>query len=276
MRGLGRIRRYRDVILMMQEQFRKSVWRQIHNPQHRTRPVFLVGCGRSGTSMLVRQLDKSWQVEVYHEDNPAAFKQYRLREFGVLDVLVERSKAPAAVFKPILSTTQTPLLLAHFPDIRIVFPFRHYNDVINSSLKKFGVENRINHIRSWMADDFGEFAVAPPPEATKAMVRRLWRPDLNPESGAALYWLFYNQLFYDLGLDNDDRAFLIRYETLVTEPRSQFVALSQFLGLKFEERMIAGIFASSVGRDDAPAIDPTIQAACEALYQRLSADVPVR
>jgi len=276
MRGLGRIRRYRDVILMTLEQTRKSIWRQLYNPQHETRPVFLVGCGRSGTSMLVKQLNRSWQVELYHEDNPAAFKQYRLREFSVLDALVERSKAPAVVFKPILSTTQTPQLLARFPDIRIVFPYRHYNDVVNSSLKKFGVENRINHVRSWMADDFGEFAVAPPPEATKALVRRLWRPDLNPESGAALYWLFYNQLFYDMGLDKNERAFLIEYETLVNEPRAQFIALTHFLGLKFEERMITGIFASSVGRDNAPAIDPTIQAECEALYQRLSGDVSVR
>ncbi|MCP4423358.1 MAG: sulfotransferase [Chloroflexi bacterium] len=255
---------------------RKSFWRQIHNPQHETSPIFLVGCGRSGTSMLVRQLDRSWQVELYNEDNQAAFEHFRLREFSVLDRLIEGSKAPAAIFKPILSTTQTLQLLSHFPDARIVFPFRHYNDVINSSLKKFGVENRINHVRSWMEDDFSEFAVAPPPAETKELIRQLWKPSLNPETGAALFWLFYNQLFYDLKLDKNDRAFLIRYETLVADSKPQMMALVEFLGLQFEEKMAEEIFTSSVGRDDPPEIDEEIQAACDRLYRRLSEDVSIR
>lgn len=276
MRGIGTLSRMRDIVAFGIRDARKSFWQRVRNPEGASRPVFLVGCGRSGTSMLVRQLSKSWMVNLYNEDHDDAFNNYRLRSFNTVNTLVEQSQAPITMFKPILDTVQTPKMLARFPKSRVIFAFRQPDDVVNSSLKRFGRQNRINHIRRWMHNDFSEFAVAPPPEPAKEAVRRRWRPDLSPESGAALYWLFYNRLFYDLSLDQDERVLLMRYESLVTEPARHFQHAAHFLGMTYEPAMAEGVFASSIGRDETPNVDPQIRADCEALYQKLSAEFAQR
>jgi hypothetical protein len=244
----------------------------MNNPSGESRPAFLIGCGRSGTSMLVHQLNKSFWVELYNEDNPDAFEKWRLRDLSIIDDLIERSYAAVILFKPILNTHQTHLLMARYPDAKFIFTFRHFNDVVNSSLKRFGRMNRIGHVNSWVSDDFNEFKAAPPPDRIKYLVRELWKPGLKPEDGGAMYWLFYNQLYYDLELDQSDRVMLIRYESVVAEPVRYFQALSNFLGLAYDSDLAEGVFASSVRRESAPQIDPEIRRTCDALWERLSAD----
>lgn len=262
---LGFVNRLRSTQL----ELRKSAWRHWHNPKGYTLPIFLVGSGRSGTNMLVYYLSRLWHIELYNEDNPAAFKDWRLRELEKIEVLIDRSQAHVTLFKPILDTYRTHALLSKFPESKVLFAFRHYNDVINSSLKKFGVTNRINHVRSWMDEDFSEFALAPPPEATKAFIRSLWKPSLSPESGAALFWLFHNQLFYDFKLDQDERVKLVRYESVVSEPVEEFKKICHFINVPFEPYIIKGVHSSSIKRDSPPEIDPEIQTACENLWQSL-------
>jgi hypothetical protein len=255
-----------------QRAWRKRFWQTVW-PTAVSRPVFLIGCGRSGTSMLVWQLDQSWQVNLYNEDHPAAFDNFRLRDLTVIDQLIAQSRAPITVFKPILDTVQTPKLIERYANGRFVFAFRNYSDVVNSSLKKFGVNNRIGHVTRWINDDFSEFSVAPPPEKTKEFIRQRWQPNLTPEEGAALYWLFYNRLYFDLNLNQSDKALLICYETLVQQPEQEFQRLCQFLDISFEQRMADGIFASSIGRDPAPNIRDSIRVDCENLYAQLSAEI---
>lgn len=265
-----KIRSVQYRLLAKQDELKKNVQRRLHNPDGVSLPIFLVGCGRSGTSMFIWQLEKSWQIKLYNEDHPAAFDEYRLRDYGVIARLVEESTAPFTLLKPILDTVQTMALLNHFPGSKAIFAFRHYTDVINSSLKKFGTYNRLNHVKGWMNEDFAEFAVCPPPEASKAVVRALWQDDLSPEEGAALYWLFYNRLYYDLGLHDDRRTILIRYETLVTNPREQFEKVITFLEAEFEEKMVEGVHARSINKNEPPPLRPAIMTACEALYEQLS------
>src|SRR5688500_17650022 len=59
---------------------RRSLWRRWHNPRAVSMSVFLIGCGRSGTNMVTRRLARSWQVDFYNEDHPAAFENYLLRD----------------------------------------------------------------------------------------------------------------------------------------------------------------------------------------------------
>jgi hypothetical protein len=234
-------------------------------------PAFVVGCGRSGTSMLLHHLGRSRAVDPFNENDAAAFEKFRLRPLDEIEKLVQRSYAQVALFKPVLCTPHSCEYLNRFPDARLIFVYRRYGDVVNSSVKKFGPADRVAHIDSWVADDFSEFApIAPPPE-TRAVVRELWKPSLSPESAAALYWLFYNRLYFDLGLDQEPRAKLIGYESMVASPEAHIKDACDFLGLKFEPVMIDGIFATSVGRDNPPPMDEEIASACEALWQRFQA-----
>lgn len=255
----------------MKRGLRKYIWQRLHNPSAKTKPAFVVGCGRSGTSMLLHHLGRSWAVDSYNENNEAAFEKYRLRSLDVIKELVDRSYARVALFKPVLTTPHSREYLTTFPDGRLFFVYRHYHDVVNSSVKRFGPADRLAHVNAWVADDFAEFAPVSSPEQTKAVVCRLWKPSLSPESAAALYWLFYNRLYFDLDLHRDERVQLIGYESLVANAGPKIREVCAFLDLKFESAIAAGIFASSVGRYDPPAIDQEIEAACESLWQQLQA-----
>lgn len=253
--------------------FKTNSWRQLqqrlHNSNGPSRPAFLIGCGRSGTSMLVLQLGRSWQLDIYNENNTAAFEQWFLREIPIIRQLIADSHAPVVLFKPILETYRACLLLEQFPEAKIIFTFRHYDDVINSSLKKFGPDDRINHVNSWISDNFSEFADLRPPVKTRDYIRECWQPDLSPASGAALYWLLQNRLYFDLGLAEIDSARLLCYEAVVSNPGEEFAGLCDFLEVRFEPKMAAGIFDSSIQRDSPPLIDLQLRQECEQLWQRL-------
>ena len=75
-----KIRSVQYRLLAKQDELKKNVQRRLHNPEGTSLPIFLVGCGRSGTSMFIWQLEKSWQIKLYNEDHPAAFDEYRLRD----------------------------------------------------------------------------------------------------------------------------------------------------------------------------------------------------
>lgn len=255
------------------DKLKKAVLQTLSPQTGKTTPIFIVGSGRSGTTLLTRELDKSWQVKLYNEGDPAAFNSmYRLLDLSIVESLVQKSPAPVTLFKPILDTCQAQNFLARFPNSKIIFAFRHYNDVINSSLKLFGRTNRLDHVRGWVENDFSEFAVAPPPAKTKTFISDRWNPTLTQEEGGALFWLFINWLYYDLELHQSDRVHLVRYESLVSNPRKEFEALTEFMGIAFEERMIKDIYASSVKKSSSPGMNETLRADCEQLYQKLSRD----
>lgn len=249
---------------------RRFVWQRLYYAGQESRPAFLVGCGRSGTSMLVLQLGKSWQIEVYNENSLVAFHNWRLRDFVVIQQLVNKSHAPITLFKPILDTYRARLILDTFPAGKMLFAYRHYHDVIDSSLKKFGLTNRITHVNNWITADFAEFADLLPPAESQSLIRKLWQPGLSPESGAALYWLFQNQLYFDFNLQRHKRVKLIQYEALVNDPAGQMAAIATFLNIRFDKAMSAGVFATSVQHRPTPNLDPTIAAACQKLWERLN------
>ncbi|MGD8751139.1 MAG: sulfotransferase domain-containing protein [Anaerolineales bacterium] len=243
-----------------------------HNPAGYSLPVFLLGCGRSGTTMLVQQLNKSWQVKLYNEDHPAAFQNWTLRDLNTIEELIGRSFAPVTLFKPILDTYRARILLSGFPEAKVLFAFRHYEDVINSLLrfeKKRKMRKRLSLVESWIIEDFEQFSLAPLPERTKDFIKIRWNNSLSQESGAALWWLFYNSLFFDLELHLDKRVKIVHYGSVVSEPQKEFRKLCSFIDIQFEISMIEGIYSSSVKRYPAPEIDHQIREDCRILWQRL-------
>lgn len=267
-RGVGKIHKILHNLRATEIAFQRRVWQRWHNPTRHTTPVFLMGCGRSGTTMLLFHLGRYWQVEPYNENNPAVFEKWRLRDLAVIKELIAQSYAPIVLIKPILNTYQTRVLLSMFPDAKVLFVFRHYDDVINSFRKKFGTR-QLENVADWINNDFAEFSATPPPSETKHAITSRWKPSLSPESGVALYWLFQNRLYFDLQLDRDERVYLVQYKTLVSKPEQEFKEICNFLELPFEPRIIDGIFATSIKRDAPPQIEPDIRAACEEIWQRL-------
>jgi hypothetical protein len=281
-RGAGKLRALMYELKKNETEVRRNIWQRWKNPTGHTTPVFLIGNVRSGTSMIVFHLAKSWQVKLYNEDNPDAFLYWRLRDYPVIDNLLKESYAPVTLFKPILDTYRILSLLERYPTAKVLFAFRHFDDVINSTRQRFYNKYGLytpskkvpNHdtrdpITLWVANDFAEFSQAPIPDETKRIIKEKWHSSLNLDSNIALRWLFVNRLYFDLNLFQDERVKIVHYESAVAEPEREFKDIFQFLDLKYEPHVIEGVFSSSIGKNAPPQIDPTIREDCEELLERL-------
>lgn len=244
--------------------------RFVGNPLGRSRAAFLVGCGRSGTNLVTRRLSRSWEVELINEDDPRAFDDWRLRDESTIERLVAASPARVALFKPILDTPRSPGLLARFEDARVIFAFRHYQDVINSSITHFGEANWSARVRGWVERDFDEFEPDDIPQATRERVLARWDTGLDAPSAIALYWLFYNGLYFDQGLVTDPRVLPLHYESTVREPERAFRALCTFLGIGYRPQLAEDVYTSSIGRGRPSALDPAVESDCQALWHELT------
>ena len=243
------------------------------------RAVFLVGNGRSGTSMLVQHLRRSDSIRLYNEDHAAAFDNYRLREPAIIHALLAQTDVPIALFKPIKDTYLTPQFLTEYKPAQAIFIYRGYADVVASALKRFyhqradqigvSVDSIRPPVGVWMADDFAAFASAPPPDVSKARIRALWTPELNRESKIALHWLFQNWLYFDLDLLADISIHLLCYEALVSRPNPELTRLCRFLNIDPDQRMAKGIHSKSVARQPARQLNSQVETACHELMQKL-------
>jgi hypothetical protein len=282
-RAYGKLRAFFFKTARRGENLARSIRQRFDNPSGRTIPAFLVGNVRSGTSMLVYQIARSPQVKLYNEDNPAAFRYWRLREPAVIDRLLERSHGRVTLFKPVLDTHRTGILLDRYPGARALFAFRHFDDVVNSSRRRFYAEDGRFYpshkvpdhdprdpVTVWVQDGFADFAGAPVPESLKARITGLLDGATTRDSKIALRWLFTNSLYFEMGFDEHERIRPVHYEAVVADPKRELSAIFNFLELEFDPRVTEGIHASSVGKDAPAVIDPEIRGQCENLFMRLT------
>jgi hypothetical protein len=234
------------------------------------RALFVVGCQRSGTNMLLEVLDRSSSIWVYEEGWRPAFVGYRLAAPDVVERLIRRSPAPLVAFKPICDSHLTDRLLHLHPGSKAVWIYRRYPDVANSAIRNWGDHQR-DVVRwicagDWARLDWRGERLSP---ATVDSFRHLARGDISPAEGAALFWYLRNHFYFELGLESDRRVLLVRYEDLVAQPAQHFARISEFIDSPLEPRAFAPVFPSSVNKEPCPEIDPEIRSLCDGLLARL-------
>jgi len=237
------------------------------------RPIFVVGCQRSGTTMLVGTLGRSPEISTYHEGHKRAFDDdYRLKSDDVVKRLIYESRKPIVIFKPINDSQHADHLLKSHAHAKAIWIFRVYQDVINSAVRKwregqkkiiYGISKGYYKRPAHMA--IGE-RIAP---ETHDLIKHLCRKDLSSQDGAALIWYLRNLIYFDLDLQNNNRVLLCKYEDLVTGPKEHFRRVFDFVGCDFSPKYVEEIHARSVRQNDLPTIDPEIKSLCESLRDRL-------
>jgi hypothetical protein len=115
----------------------KKVYQRLSNEKDST-PVFILGSGRSGTDIVSHCLGKAWDAELFSEDNPKAFDNWRLKGLDTTAQCVEASGAKVVLFKPIVETLRAGEFLDYFPGSLLIFVVRNPYDAINSMVRFFG------------------------------------------------------------------------------------------------------------------------------------------
>ena len=134
------------------------------------RPIFILGCGRSGTDLVAEHLNRSFQIKLYNESDPAVFVNWRLIGLDVVESLTANSRSDVVLFKPIVETYRARELLDQFADGKVLFVFRHYNDVITSSVRFYGDKTIRRRAEKWRESGFSVFLRALPEPVKGEMV----------------------------------------------------------------------------------------------------------
>jgi hypothetical protein len=240
----------------------------------RARAAFVVGVQRSGTNMVVRGVESDPSVKVYNENSRKAFDRFQLRGPDVVRDLVTRDRHRLVLFKALCDSHRTADLLdevSQYTPARAVWVYRGVDDRVRSAVSKFGDVNRRVMAEIAAGEGRGRWQAQRLSPESLDLLREV-RPDsLSPESGAALFWLVRNRLYFEQGLDERDDVHLVGYDQVVADPEGMGRALFSFLGLPFDAATVGHVDARSARRRPPLDLDPRVRAACDRLEQELAA-----
>jgi len=251
----------------------KWVWQNTSGLSRKRDPVpfFIAGVQRSGTNMLSEVLERSFETQVFRESDARAFTNFELRDRARLETLVRKSPAECVVLKALCDLHRLASLLDAFPGSRAIWVVRRMEDMVNSHLRaRFArvCDRRMRNIaqdpdsEAWRGRGLGE--------ETLALLRQHADDALTHESAVALFWFVRNRLYFDQGLDGDDRVRVMFYEAFVQDPKRYGAAMLQWAGVQPTNFALKKVTPSSIGRYDSPSIDPDIAERCSALYTRFA------
>lgn len=244
------------------------------NKRHLKPPIFIVGCHRSGTTMLLNVLRRSPQIEVCDEGDERAFGSgTRLLSQDTLRFLLYTCGRSRIAFKPLNDTHQIERLLRIHNDARAIWIIRSYRDVANSLVAKWGAAQR-EHVRQIATGVFsgpGSRALGEKVNSKDlAFVQKINSEDLSAHNAAAVIWLLRNSLYFDLNLDTSPQVLLVKYEDLCTDPVRYFQEIFDFLDCELSAAYCADVRSDSIGKHQSPDLDIEVVDVCEKLEYKFN------
>ena len=229
--------------------------------------VFVSGVHRSGTNMLMKLLDASYETTVYRESDARAFDRHMMRASETIRALIERCPSKVIVIKALHEAHRLKGLLGDFAPARALWAIRNFEDVVNSSLYHWpGWRNKIEELLADRgAADWRGLGMT---EQTHAIMHAHYRPALSDASAQALFWFYRHQLLFDQRLDSDSRVATVVYEEAVKTPDAVVRQITDFVQIRPTARMAR--VAQTQPTPQLPAdVAPDIRELCNNMQQRL-------
>jgi len=211
-------------------------------------------------------------------------RQLRLNPLPEVAAMLSKDRASLLVPKPLVETQNADKLLNYFESAhsesaearrgtfahaKALWMYRHYRDVAASKLKKSGLQNGIRDMQhiverssSWRAENV--------PEHIRDVIVQFYHEEMNPHDGAALYWYVRNSFLFELGLHDDPRVMLCKYEDFVQAPAAKMQQIYRFLDrpLPLDDKL-ADVHATSIGKGAGVTISPPVAEVCDSMMERL-------
>jgi len=245
-------------------------------PSGQQRIGFIVGCQRSGTTMLNNAFNNDLRSKTYGESGLARGygrgSRHRLLPYGEISHVFSKEKAPLLIAKPLVESQNIVHLLDYFPNSKAIWVYRQYKDVVNSSKIKFGNDPIYYNLRAVIDPNLNDHWYAEnASEKTKSIVRKLFTKDRPIFDLIALSWYVRNVLFFELELFLNDRVILLKYEDFVLNPSKLMKQVYQYLGLSYPgDRIVKGIHRHSINKGQGVVLSSDIMALCDKLLTDLN------
>lgn len=236
--------------------------------------ALILGIQRAGTSMMYWVFERDLGVKVYRESSELSsldtVEQVRLNPLPSVRAEFDRHHLPMVVFKPLVESQRAHELMAAFPNARVLWAYRHYQDVAASNLKAFGMDNGQRDLQPFLTNDAQNWRSQNSSEETRQTIRRYYADDMNPYDAASLFWWARMQLYFEQQLDRNPDVLLSRYEDLVTNPAQTMRRTYAFLGRPYPgDHIVKDVNAQSVGKGRVTKLSPAVDALCADMLARL-------
>jgi len=244
--------------------------------------LLILGCQRSGTTLVTRVLNRDPEAKVYPEQSPLTLfdvaEHLRLPAAPRIAARIAASRHPLVVLKPLVESQDAAALLdalaaelapAHVR-VRALWMFRHWVDVARSNLARFGIENGIRNLKRVVERRDGDWRSERVGDRVHRVVVEHFSESMNPHDAAALFWWVRNQPFFELGLGNRSDIRTCHYEELVADPERIIRDVYQFVARAFPGVQITvGVSTASVGLGSEVEFSPAVAALCDEMLERL-------
>lgn len=239
--------------------------------------VFVVGCQRSGTTMLMECFNKDFRTKIYEESSAItghpAYRddKHRLKPLDEIAAIIARDRAPLIIAKPLIDSQNVSKLLQYFGGAKAIWSYRNYRDVANSILAKWGGEVPKKNLRPIFKGDIGHYWSAERVSAqTRQVIETYFAEDMSPQDAAALFWYIRNILFFDLALDQHPNVILCRYEDIVTAPARVMQNIYHFLDMSYPgDRLVRHIHPRSVNLGRQLGLSQGVEDLCADLLEKM-------
>lgn len=252
---------------------KKKVFHFVLPPSEEKSILFIVGCQRSGTTMMQKIFEKDLHTKVYGEFSELSKHdedKIRLNPLDQVERKINDDTPPLVVLKPLVETQNLKELLSYFPTSKALWMFRHFKDVAASNLNNFGESNGIDDLRPIYHGDTSNWRSEGASEEVKEVVRKYFSEDMDEMDAAALFWYVRNSLFFDLKLQYNPRVMMCRYEDLVHYPSETLKEIYTFAGSSFPgEEITENVKINSVGKGKDVQLNPEIEALCNQMLKKL-------
>ncbi|MFQ5964626.1 MAG: sulfotransferase domain-containing protein [Candidatus Scalinduaceae bacterium] len=236
--------------------------------------LFIVGCQRSGTSLLARIFERDFNTKVYGEFSKLSsnsIDRIRLNALSSVKETIDKDKVPLVILKPIVETQNVLELVEYFEGSKALWIYRYYKDVASSILNKFKTKISIENLRPIVKNHSNNWRSEKVSEYTRKIVVKYFSESMNPNDASALFWFVRNRLFFELNLVHNPNVMMCRYEDLVTNPTNVMKKIYEFSGCKYPgEEKHTEVHSKSIGRGKKIDLIPEIDVLCNELYEKLN------
>ena len=249
--------------------YKKKLLFANRRPYHNTFPVFIVGCGRSGTSMMVNIFQRDERIEALGDNDPKVAQNFML-VYEKIGPAIEYCKAPVLIMKPILNSFDASWLVETHDRAKIIWMLREYKDMVASSIKKFGpvVSGYMKNLvlfkngNNWLSSGI--------PTETLEILSNIDSTAFTDYDWMGLVWWSVNRTIMLDRLYQSERFILLEYENLVCHPDAVLRRVYEYIGLRYKEGSEKYVHAVSVGKGRSIQLHPIVQKICDNLTENLS------
>lgn len=231
--------------------------------------VFVMGCQRSGTTLMLDLFDADQRTAIYRETS-RAFSDLHINP--IEEILSDRHErgAEIRVYKPLLDSHRISEFINEIRNLHVIWMYREYQSVTASSNRRFApgvsirdllpiVENQKNNWRNQGISD-----------ATRDHVRKLFSERMNGVDAGALFWLVRNRVLLDSWQQLSENVFLCKYEDLISNPERVIATMYEFIGHALPKIIPSDIIKSdALTRGSGVELSPDVDRLCRDVQAQL-------